>query len=66
MGRYLIAFAFSANDIFCGYFEVVKVEGTCRGRSDAEFLLLFHNFDAHVFGSDKTGDAFVSFTWVNL
>lgn len=66
VGAYLVALAFSTNNVLSRDFEIVKIEGACRGCTNAELLFLFGDLDAHVLGSHETCYALVSFTRVDL
>lgn len=63
---YFVALTLSANDVLCWDLEVVKIQGTCGRGSDAQLLFLLGNLNAHVFGGDETGYAFVAFARVHL
>jgi hypothetical protein len=63
---YFVALTLSANDVLCWDLEVVEIQGTCGGGSDAQFLFLLGNLNAHVFGGNEAGYAFVAFARVYL
>ena len=63
---YFVALAHTTNDIFHGDLEVIEIESTCGGGSDAQLLFLLGNLNTHVFGSYETGYASVAFARVHL
>ena len=62
----LVAFAFTANDVFSRYLEIIKVERAGGGGSYPELLLLLRNLDTHFLRGDEAGNTFVSFAGINL
>lgn len=64
--RKFITFAFTAYDVLRRYAQVIEIECTGGGCTDAKLLLLLCYLDTHVFGCDKASYALVSFTWINL
>ena len=56
---------FAANDVLQWHFDIVKVERARRTRSNAKLLLLLGDFNTHLLFYDETGNALVTFRWVD-
>ena len=63
---YFVALTYTTDDIVRGDFEVIEIESTCGGCSDAQLLFLLGNLNTHVFGGYEAGYAFVAFARVHL
>ena len=63
---YLVTFSFTTDNVLCWYSEIVKVQRTGRGGSDAKLLFLLCDLDAHIPSRNKTCDSLVPFTGIHL